>query len=97
MVSEVMALWLVVVWMEGDDWPRNRKALVALEPQKETIVEKDCLLYMTLQHPSAQPPVRAGKNNRAPTDPRNCVQGRVGDPPSVGDQELRHGVSLRTT
>jgi hypothetical protein len=28
---------------------------------------------------------------------RNCVQGRVGDPPSVGDQEPRHGVSLRTT
>jgi hypothetical protein len=49
--------------------------------------------------PSAPPstaPIRARKNRVAPTDLGHDVQGRVGDPPSKGDQVPCHRVTLRT-
>jgi hypothetical protein len=47
--------------------------------------------------PPSRAPVHARKNRVAPTDLGHGVQGRVGDPPSMGDQVTRHRVTLRTT
>jgi hypothetical protein len=69
---------------------------VAPELKNEWTTEKDRLRRTTLQHPRAQPPVRARKNRVAPTDLGHDVQGRVGDPPSMGDQVPRHCITLRT-
>jgi hypothetical protein len=86
--------WLVRV--EGHDWPTNHKLLMAPELKKEWPAEKDRLRRTTLQHPQAEPPVHARKNRVAPTDLGHGVQGRVSDPPSMGDQVTRHRVTLRT-
>jgi hypothetical protein len=69
---------------------------VAPELKEERTTEKDLLRRTTLQHPRAQPPVRARKNRVAPTDLGHDVQGCVGNPPSMGDQVPRHRVTLRT-
>jgi hypothetical protein len=69
---------------------------VALELKKERTAVKDRLCHTTLQHPQAQPPVRARKNRVAPTDLRHVIQEHVGDPPSMGDQVPHHRVTLRT-
>jgi hypothetical protein len=64
--------------------------------KKERTAEKDRLRRTTLQHPRAQAPARARKNRVAPIDLGHNVQGRVGDPPSVGDPVPRHHVTMRT-
>jgi hypothetical protein len=97
MVARVMAPWQGLVRVEGDDRPTNRKPLVAPMLKKKRTTEKDQLYRTTLQHPRAQAPVRARKNRVAPTDLGHVMQGRVGDPPSVGDQVPHHRVTLRTT
>jgi hypothetical protein len=53
MVAWVVALWQGLVHVEGDDWPTNRKPLVAPKLKKERIAEKDQLRRTTLQHPRA--------------------------------------------
>jgi hypothetical protein len=64
--------------------------------KKERTTEKDRIRRTTLQHPQAHAAVRARKNRVAPTDLGHDVQGRVGDPPSVGDQVPHHRVTLGT-
>jgi hypothetical protein len=91
-----VALWQGLVRVEGNDWPTNRKPLVAPELKKERTAEKDRLCRTTLQRPRAQAPVRTRKNRVAPTDLGHNVQGCVGDPPSVGDQVPHHHVTLGT-
>jgi hypothetical protein len=66
MVARVVALWQAVVRVEGDDWPTNRKPLVAPELEKERTTEKDRLRRTTLQHPRAQDPVHARKKQSCP-------------------------------
>jgi hypothetical protein len=41
--------------VEGNDWPTNRKSLVAPELKKERTAEKDRLHRTTLQHPKHRP------------------------------------------
>jgi hypothetical protein len=91
-----VALWQGLVCVEGNDWPTNRKPLVAPKLKKERTAEKDRLRRTTLQHPRSQAPVRARKNRVAPTDLGHDDQGRLGDPLSVGDQVPRHRGTLGT-
>jgi hypothetical protein len=44
MVARVVALWQGLIRVEGDDWPTNRKPLMAPELQKERTAKKDHLL-----------------------------------------------------
>jgi hypothetical protein len=91
-----MAFWQELKRIEGNDWLTNRKLLVAPELKKERTVEKDQLRRTTLQHPRAQAPILARKNRVAPTDLGHCVQGRVGNPLSLGEQVPRHRITLGT-
>jgi hypothetical protein len=84
----VVALWQWLVRVKGNDWPTNRKPLVAPELKKERTIEKDRLRRTTLEHPRTHAPVHARKNRVAPTDLGDDIQGRVGDPPGVGVRYL---------
>jgi hypothetical protein len=87
-----LALWQGLVRLEGDNWPTNRKSLMAPELQNERTTT-------SLNDPST-PQCTASctcrQEQRCPNRSGHRVQECVGDPPSVGDQELRHRVSLRT-
>jgi hypothetical protein len=91
-----MAIWQGLVRVKGHDWSTNRKLLMAPELKKGRATEKDRLRRTTLRHPKHSLPVRARKNIVDPTDLGHDVQGRVGDPPSIGGQVPRHRVTLRT-
>jgi hypothetical protein len=55
MVAWVVALWQGLVHVEGDDWPTNRKPLVAPKLKKERIAEKDQLRRTTFNTPEHRP------------------------------------------
>jgi hypothetical protein len=85
MVARVVALWQGLVRVEGHKWPINRKPLVGTRAEEGEDNREGSAPSHDPSTPPSTAPVRARKNIVAPIDVGHGVQGRVGDPPSMGD------------